>query len=100
MRRIFSRPDALKEGEWHYCAGCGHGIVHQLVAEVIDELGLREKTVAVAPVGCAVIAYEYFNRKGEALDEFNMCIKDSKSSSLIRLVKEEVKKIQDDMQQE
>lgn len=45
----------------HYCAGCGHGIIHRLMAEVIDELGVREKTVGVAPVGCAVIAYDYWN---------------------------------------
>jgi 2-oxoglutarate ferredoxin oxidoreductase subunit beta len=44
----------------HYCAGCGHGILHRLVAEVIDELGVREKTIAVAPVGCAVVAYDYW----------------------------------------
>ena len=45
----------------HYCPGCGHGIVHRVICEVIDELGLREKTVAVAPVGCAVLAYDYWN---------------------------------------
>lgn len=45
----------------HYCAGCGHGIVHRVVCEVIDELKVREKTIAVAPVGCAVIAYDYWN---------------------------------------
>lgn len=45
----------------HYCGGCGHGIAHRLVASVIDELGIREKTVGVAPVGCAVLAYDYWN---------------------------------------
>jgi 2-oxoglutarate ferredoxin oxidoreductase subunit beta len=45
----------------HYCAGCGHGIVHRLVCEAIDELGIRERTVGVAPVGCAVIAYDYWD---------------------------------------
>ena len=45
----------------HYCSGCGHGIVHRLIAEIVDELGVREKTIAIAPVGCAVIAYDYWN---------------------------------------
>jgi 2-oxoglutarate ferredoxin oxidoreductase subunit beta len=45
----------------HYCPGCTHGIIHRLVAEVLDELGLRERTVGVAPVGCSVLAYNYFN---------------------------------------
>ena len=44
-----------------YCPGCGHGVIHRLIAEAIDELGIREKTIAVAPVGCAVFAYDYFN---------------------------------------
>lgn len=58
---IFKKPDSMTDAVMHYCAGCGHGIVHRLVAEVIDELGIREKTIAVAPVGCAVIAYDYWN---------------------------------------
>ncbi len=45
----------------HYCSGCGHGIIHRLVCEVIDELGIRDKTIGVAPVGCAVIAYDYWD---------------------------------------
>ncbi len=57
----FRRPKSLKKVETHYCAGCGHGIVHRIVAEVIDELDLREKIVGVAPVGCSVIAYEYWD---------------------------------------
>lgn len=57
----FVRPKSLKEKQHSYCPGCGHGIVHRLVAEVIDELGVREKTIAVAPVGCAVFAYDYWN---------------------------------------
>ncbi|MFZ5800852.1 MAG: thiamine pyrophosphate-dependent enzyme [Candidatus Omnitrophota bacterium] len=56
-----SRPKSLYDVAMHYCAGCGHGIVHRLVCEAIDELGIREKTVAIAPVGCAVIAYDYWN---------------------------------------
>jgi 2-oxoglutarate/2-oxoacid ferredoxin oxidoreductase subunit beta len=60
-RKIFSRPESLKEACTHYCPGCGHGVAHRLVAEVIDQLGVREKTIGVVPVGCACIAYEYFN---------------------------------------
>lgn len=45
----------------HYCAGCGHGLAHRLIAEVVDELGIREKVIGVAPVGCAVIAYDYWD---------------------------------------
>ncbi len=59
--KLFSKPNSLNGKEWHYCSGCGHGIIHRLVAEVIDEIEERENTVMVAPVGCAVIAYEYFN---------------------------------------
>jgi 2-oxoglutarate ferredoxin oxidoreductase subunit beta len=61
MEKIFSHPQSLYQVSTHYCAGCGHGIAHRLVAEVIDEMGLREKTIAVAPVGCAVLAYDYWN---------------------------------------
>ncbi len=61
MKKIFSRPESLKDTPHLYCPGCGHGIIHRLIAEVIDELGVREKTIGVAPVGCAVFAYDYFN---------------------------------------
>lgn len=61
MNQVFGYPDALQERVNHYCPGCTHGIIHRLVAESIDELGIREKTIAVAPVGCAVLAYNYFN---------------------------------------
>jgi 2-oxoglutarate/2-oxoacid ferredoxin oxidoreductase subunit beta len=57
----YSRPEALTEAVTHYCPGCGHGIAHRLIAEVIDELGIRERTIGMAPVGCAVIAYDYLN---------------------------------------
>jgi 2-oxoglutarate ferredoxin oxidoreductase subunit beta len=57
----FSPPKSLKKVDTHYCAGCGHGILHRLVAQVIDELNLREKVVAIAPVGCAVVAYNYWD---------------------------------------
>ncbi len=61
MKTVFARPESMKSTPMHYCSGCGHGIVHRLIAEVIDELGIRERTVCVAPVGCAVTAYNYFN---------------------------------------
>jgi len=59
-----SRPKALTDKEFTYCPGCLHGVAHRLVAEVLDEMGLREKTVMVAPVGCSVFAYEFFNVDG------------------------------------
>ncbi|AFG34491.1 thiamine pyrophosphate-dependent enzyme [Fervidobacterium pennivorans subsp. shakshaketiis] len=58
---ILKKPEALTEREFTYCPGCTHGIIHRLVAEVIDELGIREKTIAVAPIGCSVFAYQFFN---------------------------------------
>jgi 2-oxoglutarate ferredoxin oxidoreductase subunit beta len=57
----FKIPETIKTNKTHYCPGCGHGIVHRLVAEVIDELGIREKTIGTAPVGCAVLLYNYFD---------------------------------------
>ncbi|MFH1995757.1 MAG: thiamine pyrophosphate-dependent enzyme [Candidatus Omnitrophota bacterium] len=61
MDIVFTKPESLYAAETHYCAGCGHGIVHRIICEVIDELGIRERTVGIAPVGCAVIAYDYWN---------------------------------------
>ena len=60
-KQVFKRPEALKENVFHYCPGCGHSIIHRLVAEVIDELGIRERTVGVPPAGCAVLAYNYLD---------------------------------------
>ena len=57
----FKRPTTLRGVRTHYCPGCGHGIVHRLVAEVIDELDIREKVIGTAPVGCAVLMYDYFH---------------------------------------
>jgi len=59
--RCYAYPESLKPVANRYCPGCGHGIIHRLVAEVIDELGIRERTIGIAPVGCAVFAYDYFN---------------------------------------
>ena len=61
MAKVFERPKALTDKPFHYCPGCTHGIIHRLVAEVIDELDVQDSTIGVAPVGCAVFAYEYFN---------------------------------------
>lgn len=61
VSRIFSRPESLKTVPFSYCPGCHHGIAQRLIAEVIDEMSIREKTVAVAPVGCSVMMYKFFN---------------------------------------
>jgi 2-oxoglutarate/2-oxoacid ferredoxin oxidoreductase subunit beta len=61
MAVVFEKPHALTDAELHYCPGCTHGIIHRLVAEAIDELGIEGKTIGIAPVGCAVMAYNYFN---------------------------------------
>ncbi|MBQ3229583.1 MAG: 2-oxoglutarate oxidoreductase [Clostridia bacterium] len=61
MMTVFQKPHALTDKPFHYCPGCTHGIIHRLVAEAIDDLGVEEKTVGVAPVGCSVFAYDYFN---------------------------------------
>ncbi len=61
MKKIFVSPESLVDRPTHYCPGCTHGVIHRLVAESLDELGIRERTVGVAPVGCSVLAYDYFN---------------------------------------
>ncbi|NLB80830.1 MAG: 2-oxoglutarate oxidoreductase [Clostridiaceae bacterium] len=61
MGIVFEKPNALADVPFHYCPGCTHGIVHRLIAEVIDELKIEGDTIGVAPVGCAVFAYNYFN---------------------------------------
>ena len=58
---VFEKPKSLTDKEFHYCPGCTHGIIHRLVAECIDELGIEGKTIGVVPVGCSVMAYNYFN---------------------------------------
>ena len=54
----------MREVTTHYCAGCGHGIVHKLIAQIMDELGIQEKTLVIAPVGCSVLAYNYLKADG------------------------------------
>jgi len=61
MKTVFKRTPTLKDVKTHYCPGCGHGIVHRLIAETIDELGIRGRTIGIAPVGCAVLAYDYID---------------------------------------
>jgi len=59
--KVYSRPRLLTENITHYCPGCGHGVVHRIVAELIEEMGLEDRTVGIAPVGCAVFAYNYID---------------------------------------
>ncbi len=61
MECVYERPDTLTDVRLHYCPGCGHGVVHRVLMEVVQELGIQEKTVGVAPVGCSVFAYNYLN---------------------------------------
>lgn len=61
MKTVFKRTPTYKDVPTHYCPGCGHGIAHRLVAESIDELDIREKTIGIAPVGCSVLAYDYLD---------------------------------------
>ncbi len=60
IQTVYSRPESLSRTPSHYCPGCTHGIAHRLIAEVLDEMGIRGKTIGVAPVGCSVFAYNYF----------------------------------------
>jgi 2-oxoglutarate/2-oxoacid ferredoxin oxidoreductase subunit beta len=61
MKKIFTKPESLKNAPFHYCPGCGHSIAHRLICEVIDELKIRGITIGVPPAGCAVLAYNYFD---------------------------------------
>jgi 2-oxoglutarate ferredoxin oxidoreductase subunit beta len=61
MERVYARTDLLTDTRFHYCPGCGHGVVHRVLMEVVDELGIQEQTIGVAPVGCSVFAYNYLN---------------------------------------
>lgn len=61
MKVVAQRPESLTDAPFHYCPGCTHGIIHRLVAECLDELNLREQAIGICPVGCAVLAYDYFN---------------------------------------
>ena len=58
---VYKKPTLMNDTPMHYCPGCSHGVVHKLIAEVIEEMGMEEKTVGVSPVGCAVFAYNYLD---------------------------------------
>lgn len=58
---VYAKPKLITDNVMHYCPGCSHGTVHKLIAEVIEEMGLEEKTVGVSPVGCSVFAYNYID---------------------------------------
>ena len=58
---VYKKPELMNDTPMHYCPGCSHGVVHKLVAEVIEEMAMQEKTVGVCPVGCAVFAYRYLD---------------------------------------
>jgi len=58
---VYKKPRLMNDNPMHYCPGCSHGVVHKLIAEVIDEMGMEEKTIGIAPVGCAVFAYNYLD---------------------------------------
>ncbi|MGM0598667.1 MAG: thiamine pyrophosphate-dependent enzyme [Candidatus Rifleibacteriota bacterium] len=61
MKQVFKRPESLSKTPFHYCPGCDHGVIHRLIAESIDELELKDRTIGVAPVGCSVFAYDYYD---------------------------------------
>lgn len=58
---VYAKPELMNDTPMHYCPGCSHGVVHKLIGEIIAEMGLREQTIAIAPVGCAVFAYNYLD---------------------------------------
>jgi 2-oxoglutarate/2-oxoacid ferredoxin oxidoreductase subunit beta len=60
MKSVYARPALLKDAHFHYCPGCGHGIINRLLMEVIEEMNLREKAICVAPAGCGMLLYNYF----------------------------------------
>jgi 2-oxoglutarate ferredoxin oxidoreductase subunit beta len=61
MNQVFSRPESLKDVQTHFCPGCQHGSIHRLVAEAMDEFGIRDRTIGIASVGCSVFLYSYFD---------------------------------------
>ena len=58
---VYTKPQLMNDVQMHYCPGCSHGVVHKLISEVIEEMGLEESTIGVAPVGCAVFAYKFID---------------------------------------
>ena len=58
---VYKKPTLMNDNPMHYCPGCSHGVVHKLIAEVIEEMGMEDKAIGVSPVGCAVFAYNYLD---------------------------------------
>ena len=67
---VFSKPKYLKDAVFHYCPGCGHGITHRLIAEVIEELDIGDKSICVPPAGCAVLAHSPHSKKRKGINSF------------------------------
>ena len=70
---VYKKPTLMNDNPMHYCPGCSHGVVHKLIAEVIEEMGMEDKTVGISPVGCAVFAYNYLDidwQEEETQEEF------------------------------
>ena len=61
MQLVYKKPETLTDTPMHYCPGCGHGVVHRVLMEVVEEMGIQSKIIGVAPVGCSVFAYNYMN---------------------------------------
>ncbi|MCP4715808.1 MAG: 2-oxoglutarate oxidoreductase, partial [Deltaproteobacteria bacterium] len=61
MKKVYARPKSLRNVAMHYCPGCGHSIIHRLIAELLDEMKLRDRAICVPPAGCAVLAYNYLD---------------------------------------
>lgn len=61
MKQVFKRPDSLRNTPYRYCPGCSHGALHRMIAQAVDELGVRERTIGIVPVGCAVFSHEYLD---------------------------------------
>ena len=61
MKKVYSRPKSLKRNLFHYCPGCGHSIIHRVIAELIDEMNLQDRVIGIPPPGCSVFAYNYFD---------------------------------------
>ena len=61
MKKIYTRPKLLKNAAFHYCPGCGHSVIHRLIAEVVDELGIQDRVIGIPPAGCSVFAYNYLD---------------------------------------
>ena len=59
---VYAKPSVMNNNTMHYCPGCSHGVIHKLIAEVIGEMGIQDKAIGVAPVGCAVFAYNYLDK--------------------------------------